>query len=309
MRATGKQVKRWAMVAAIAGLGTWRVVSVGGSVGAAASSSAGCGGGIECGNGVQEDGEECDDGNANEADFCRACVVYNAPRTTITWDFNKYPDRGFSGDSCTDTGVATVNVDITGPSGPLSMADQCTKRQVVFFDLNPGAYTVSVTPLDANGNSKVKAPVQVQVMAQRANIQADVNIPFDAWSSPYTGLFLFRLAWATKTCSQATPPVVTQTMKLLVGGQPVATLTDTGQKVDGIDGKPCREIAEARPQGVADLPFGPATIEVTGKDSVGVEKFKKTFDTFVGIGQVNPTLQFDVPALPDAPPDAPPDAM
>ena len=94
------------------------------------------------------------------------------------------------------------------------------------------------------------------------------------------------------------PPVVTQTLKLLVRGQAVATLTDTGQKVDGTDDKPCRAFTEERPQSLAELPFGPATIEVIGKDAVGVEKFRKTFDTFVGIGQVNPTLQFDLPAPP-----------
>ncbi len=294
---TPKQVARLAVLSLLSSVGLWQVVSLGGLAGASAVISAGCGGGIECGNGVQEDGEECDDGNADQSDFCRSCVVYSPPRTTVTWDFNKYPERGFSGDSCNDTGVATVQVDISGQTNQ-SVTTDCPKRQVVFFDLVPGPYTVSVTPLDGNGVSKLNAPVSVQVMAQATNTQVDVNVPFTAWAQNYTGLFLFRIGWGGQTCTQAVPPVDMQTLTLLVRGQPVAMLTDSGQKVDGTDDKPCRALTEERPQSVADVPFGPATIEVVGKDAVGVEKFRKTFDTFVGIGQVNPTLRFDVPAPP-----------
>ena len=300
-------VSRAATLSVLGGIGLWQLLSLSGVVATTATGAAGCGGGIECGNGVQEEGEECDDGNADQADFCRSCVVYSPPRTTVTWDFNKYPERGFSGDSCNDTGVATVQVDIAGQSSQ-SVTTECSKRQVVFFDLVPGPYTVSVTPLASTGVSKVSAPVSVQVMAQAANTQIDVNVPFDAWNQTYTGLFLFRLRWGLQTCSQAVPPVATQSLKLLIRGQAVATLTDTGQKVDGTDDKPCREFTEERPQSVAELPFGPATIEMIGKDAVGVEKFRKTFDTFVGIGQVNPTLQFDLPVAPVPPVDAPPDA-
>ena len=297
-----QRVSRVAALTLLGSVGLWQLLSLGSVAGTSAVMTAGCGGGIECGNGVQEDGEECDDGNADQTDFCRSCVVYSPPRTTVTWDFNKYPARGFSGDSCNDTGVATVQVDIAGATSQ-SVTTECSKRQVVFFDLVPGPYTVSVTPLDINGVSKLTAPVSVPVMALATNIQVDVNVPFESWSQAYTGLFLFRLTWGMQTCAQAVPPVATQTLTLLVRGQPVATLTDSMQKVDGTDDKPCRALAEERPQSVADLPFGPATLEVVGKDSVGVEKFRKSFDTFVGIGQVNPTVQFDVPAPP--PVDAP----
>ena len=275
-RAKHHPVPRAATLALVSGVGLWQVLSLSGVLATTAAVSAGCGGGIECGNGVQEGDEQCDDGNSDQSDFCRSCIVYSPPRTTVTWDFNKYPDRGFSGDSCNDTGVATVQVDLAGQASQ-SVTTECSKRQVVFFDLVPGPYTVSVTPLASNGVSKVKAPVTVPVMAQANNIQVDVNVPFEAWNQTYTGLFLFRVRWGMQTCSQAVPPVVTQTLRLLVGGQAVATLTDSGQKVDGTDDKPCREFTEERPQSVADLPFGPATIEIVGKDSVGVEKFRKTF--------------------------------
>jgi hypothetical protein len=281
------------LITAAASVGMWQwltAVSVIGTV----TVTSGCG--IECGDGTVEGGEECDDGNNDETDFCRSCMNYTPPRTTITWDFNKYPERGFGGDQCLDTGVANVQVDIAGAVSATA-TDKCSSRQVAFFDLPPGPYSVSLTPLDAAGVPRVKAPVVVAIMATAANTQTDVNIPFDAWTSGANGLFLFRVSWAGKTCSAAAPPVVTQSLKLLVRGQPVTALTDTGQKVDGTDDKPCHELSEEKPQNVMDLPFGPATLEVVGKDSAGVEKYRKLFDTFVGIGQVNPTLQFSVPAI------------
>jgi hypothetical protein len=263
-----------------------------------------------CGNNKTETGEECDDGNADDTDACRACFVYIPPRTTVTWDFNVYPDRGFSGDSCNETGVASVQVDIVG-SVTQSLSDACPKRQVVFLDLPPGPYTISVTPKDGAGNSKVSAPVTAPVTVLPKNVQVDVNIPFEKWTTAYTGLFLYRLSWTGKTCNAATPPLTTQTLTLKVRNQVVSKLTDKGQKVDGTDPKPCRELTEEAPQSIADVPFGPATFEVLGKDSLGVTQYKKTFDTFVGVGQVNPTLMFDVPgpdAAVDAAVDAAPDA-
>jgi cysteine-rich repeat protein len=265
-----------------------------------------------CGNGKVEASEQCDDGNADDTDACRSCQGYIAPRTTITWDFNNYPERGFSGDACNETGVASVQVEISGPVTK-TVANDCPKRQVVFLDLPPGQYRVAMIPLDANGASKVNAPVLTQVTAGATNTQIDVNVPFESWATAYTGLFLYRLSWGSQTCSTATPPVVTQTLTFTPRLQVGTSFNDLGQKLDGTDDKPCRELTADVPQNIADVPFGPATMDVVGKDAMGVVQFHKTFDTFVGVGQVNPTLVFDVPtpdaAMPvDAATDAPLDA-
>ena len=67
---------------------------------------------------------------------------------------------------------------------------------------------------------------------------------------------------------------------------------------------------------VDNLPFGLARIAVIGRDSGGAEMFRETFDTFVGAGRANPTIDLDVDstidagidAAIDAPTDAPVDA-
>jgi hypothetical protein len=71
-----------------------------------------------------------------------------------------------------------------------------------------------------------------------------------------------------------------------------------GQKLDGTDPEPCRALTEEFPQTAKELPFGPATLVVEGKDPGGNMKYTKSFDVFVGAGLSNPTLTFDVPAPP-----------
>lgn len=258
----------------------------------------GCSGGADeprCGNGVMDLGEECDDGNNNQQDYCRQCLVYTPPRTTITWDFNRYPERGFSGDSCIETGTRSVVVEISGPVTQ-RVTEQCPKRQVVFFELPPGQYQVAVTPLDENDNALVKAPAVQTLALAGKSVQFDVNVPFDAWAPAYKGLFLFRLKWGGQTCAIAMPRVTSQQLLLKVGAQVVRLRSDSGQLMDGSDIKPCREFTAEVPQSVAEVPFGPATLAVTGRDSNGRAVFEHTFETFVGVGQINPTLEFDLPA-------------
>jgi cysteine-rich repeat protein len=262
--------------------------------------SCGGGGGV-CGDGIQDPGEECDDGNTNQLDSCRNCKAYLAPRTTVIWSFNAYPDRGFSGDTCIDVGATKVRVAATGPTNE-SQDVNCGDGQAVFQDLAAGMYTFAVTPLDANGNPLVTTPGSVAVMAGGAATTVNVNVAWDSWSASHTGSLLFRITWGKQPCALATPPVATQGLTLTVStGQTVTQLTDTGQKLDGTLG-PCRPSTDAFPQSILLLPAGPATLVIVGKDAVGTEQFRHSFDTFVGIGSNNPTLTYDVSV--DAAPDA-----
>ncbi|MCE9580050.1 MAG: hypothetical protein K8W52_43445 [Deltaproteobacteria bacterium] len=235
-------------------------------------------------------------------------------RTTVKWLFDSYPAQGIAeGDSCLDLGVDKVRIDIVGPE-TATLTDSCTLRQVVFQDLVPGTYAAGVTPLDASGASLLKTPVTIQVVVPEGDVTETANIPWEAWATAFTGTFYFRTTWAGRDCAAGTPMVATQLLTLKVGGVPVTKLTESGQHLDGSAAGPC--VPSNMDQVAKDVPFGPATMEIVGKDGDGTEQFRKVFDTFVGGGRTNPTMQFDLPgpdagvdAMPDAAPDAMPDAI
>jgi hypothetical protein len=237
--------------------------------------------------------------------------------TVVKWKFNHFPMLGFDSDACSDLGVITVRVEADDASGaPVDMMEKsCGEGQLTFLGLAQGNYKFTVTPLDADGNSLVTAPVAAMGAAAApgtsAEISVDVNHP--AWKMAYTGQLLFRLKWGGMTCASAMPPVVTQVVTLTAGGTVRTEQTSIDnvpfQKLDGTDPKPCRAFTDPFPQNVAGLPFGPATLVVVGKDASGVAAFQHSFDTFIGAGVFNPTLTYDTP-LPDAGvPDAAIDAM
>ena len=228
--------------------------------------------------------------------------------TTVTWVFDSYPALGITeGDSCLDLGIDKVEIDLTGPE-PATMTGSCTDRQVVFLDLVPGTYAAVATPLDVNGTSLVKAPVAFTVDVGSTNGMTQVNVPYTAWTTAYTGSFYFKIAWGGNGCATAMPPVIEQTVTLSENGTPTALKSDDGTKLDGTQAEPCRDGSKATTL-VAQMPFGPATIQIIGKDSGGLVQYKQQFDTFVGAGITNPTMVYDVAGPPDAPlPDAMPDA-
>jgi hypothetical protein len=252
-----------------------------------------------CGDGNEDEGEECDDGNDNDMDFCRACTIYSPPRTVVKWDLNRDVTRGFNGDSCTDMSVANVRVDVAGPT-TASLEDACSTFQVTFSELPVGDYTVGVTPLDQFGTPLVTAPVPGMVTATDGNVETEIIVPYSAWSGSYTGSFIFNLTWGGLMCPA---PIVNQVLTMEVLGQPVTQVTDTGQQLDGSDPQPCRVDEHL----VSGVPFGPATFTVEGRDSGGVTRMEHTFQTFVGVGISNPTFAFDLPPV-DAAVDATVDA-
>ena len=91
---------------------------------------------------------------------------------------------------------------------------------------------------------------------------------------------------------------------LMSGGTVIHAMTDSGQLVDGTDSKPCRPLSEQFAQFVTALPFGPVTLLVVGHDHGNHVAFEHQFDTFVGAGSNNPTINLDV-LPPDAAVDAP----
>ncbi len=231
--------------------------------------------------------------------------------TIVKWTFDHYPEFGFSSDTCIDMGADRVSVTatlMTDATVTATMDAQCGEGQISFIDLPAGMYTMAVTPIDVNAVPIVKTAVTGQVMAgvSGLNTEVTVNVPWDDWTNAVDGTFLFRIQWAGVSCESATPPVQTQTLKLDSRGTLITKRTDGNQKMDGTDEKPCRKLSEPFAQYVESVPFGPATLTITGKDQNDKVQFERTFDTFIGATKNNPTITFDVTAPPaDAGVDAP----
>jgi hypothetical protein len=248
----------------------------------------------------------CGGGNSNPCPT-GSCDVPG--RTVIKYQFDHYPQWLFESDTCIDMGAVKVHIDaidVADPANVASVDASCSDGQGTLPGLAPGTYNVAVTPIDGDGNSLVKAPSTGQVVAADVNGQSEttVDVPYTAWSKSYTGTLLFRLAWGGMSCEVASPHVATQTLTLTSGGSVIHAMTDTGQLIDGTDPKPCRPLSEQFAQFVTSLPFGPVTLLVVGKDGTNAVAFEHQFDTFVGAGSNNPTIELNVPP-PDAALDAP----
>ncbi len=287
-----------------------------GVVAVASSSLLSCGGGDPaCGDGVVEGTESCDDGDSDEADECRACMAFSPPRTVVKWEFNGMAAPGFTNDGCIDVSAVNVQVELGGPL-PSTQQVGCAMRQVVFTDLPGGMYTAAVTPLDSAGQSLVTAPVTVAFPANatyNTSTEYTVVVPPEAWARPMTGTFFFVLRWAGMGCAAAAPPVATQRVTLTVNGSPVTQQANVGSAVYpvySLDGSSvtCVNATVSQAEAARTVPFGRASIAVSGRDSGGTEWFRATFETFVGAGVSNPILTFDVPSIVDAAVDAPDDA-
>ena len=224
-----------------------------------------------------------------------SCVL--PANTVVKWVFDHYPERQFPMDSCTDLGVARVEVDLTDAAGIVkTQTDSCDYAQTTFTGLAPGDYSIQIIPLDSSGAALVKNPLTGMVTASDMNVDTTVYVPWDAWVNSYTGTMLFRLSWGGVTC--ATANVKKQALKLMHAGAIVPQVTDTGEKLDGNDWQPCRELTEEFPQSVKDLPFGPATLWVEGRDQMDHTTYHAQLDVFIGAGISNPTVTYDVPAPP-----------
>lgn len=236
--------------------------------------------------------------------------------TVATYRFDHYPEWGFDSDSCTDLAIAKVHVEATDAAGAVTAQDvPCDYGQATFTGLAPGPYTIAITPLDAHGNSVVTAPIAGTVTAPGPNqtVTTEIDVPYSAWTGSYTGTFLFRVSWGGASCNGAMPPVKTQLLTLAVNGTVVGVRTDSGQQLDGSDPEACRAFTDEFPQSAKLVPFGPAQLTVVGKEASGRVAFQHAFETFVGAGISNPTLNFDLASAPadagvDAPMDAPSDA-
>jgi cysteine-rich repeat protein len=274
---------------------------------------AACGGGdgdSVCGNGVKEDGEDCDDGNMVDTDNCTNSCRFAEVQTldaVVKWAFNKDAAPRFDVDSCFDMGVSRVEVEIqhtTDTAVAFTASETCGLRQVTFIDIPAGDYLARVRAVDTDGNLMTNAVVEQLFTISSVDVEIEVVIPYEAWKQSYTGTFFFRLHWGDMgiDCAAAAPPVARHRMTLERGGTPVTQRTDANDRLDGTAPGMCRSLGEEFPQSATGVPWGPYMFHVEGLDSTGTAQFMESYDTFVGAGVSNPEMQFDVRSLnePDA---------
>jgi cysteine-rich repeat protein len=264
---------------------------------------AGCGSAV-CGDGKVEGAEQCDDGNAVGGDGCSpSCRVEATVDTFVHWQFVVGEFDSFDGETCLGVGAAKVTLMITGPK-TLTQTTDCSLAQIKLSSLPLGVYTVNAVALDASGAALTKGLASETFTAGGQTQDVFVSFPFADFTRAYTGTFYFSVHFGgAASCAGAVVPVARERVAMVRGGTPLTGATVGGIPIDGSLAGACpSETASA--QAVNDLPWGPATITITGEDTEGTALYQGTFETFVGAGASNGTAAFDltlVAPLPDAP--------
>jgi cysteine-rich repeat protein len=267
-----------------------------------------------CGDGAIEGGEQCDDGRQNgvPGDPCsKQCRLSAELDAYVSWTIVGVQYPGFA-ETCGGVEAQTISITVDGPS-PSTTSVACSNYQLKLADIKAGDYTVSAKlwgDMDAGtALTKGMAKTTFTIAAGQQPVMASMDFPYEDFvRTDYTGDFYFATRWGgSMTCAGATPPVASQELLLERGGTP---LVDTNSlPLDGSTSA-CVDASSSTTELAKHLPWGPATMTITGLDASGTPRFTGTYQTFVGADLANPTLTFDVPSLvPDAGvPDAQPDA-
>lgn len=283
----------------------------GGILGFLLAGVAGCGGGAspDCGNGVVEGMEECDDGNTIQNDGCDNGCVTSTNDVHVRWSLIEADEfAGFTGETCPGVGASRVRFDFTGAEARTEEV-QCEFSETFLRDFASGDYHVVAVLVDEAGTALTAGETQADFTVN-GDVEVSLNFAFADFLNDYNGNLFFRTRWAgAETCAAAIPPVVEHVLLLERDGQAIPGMTDVGDVIDGSAPGACRDGASS--QKVLMAPWGPATMTVTGLDATGTPRFMETFDLFIGAGVANPEYLFDVRSLaPDAgvPDAAVPDA-
>jgi cysteine-rich repeat protein len=265
-----------------------------------------CGDGAVCGDGKPEDGEECDDGNRRDDDACsNTCKQRNTLDAQVIWKILGSELPGFE-ENCPGVEAQRIRLEITGPDSRSEEVD-CSFGQRSYTVLPPGDYTVKGTLYDGAGQPLTRGLATTSFTIENADVQAQLDFAMeDFLRDDYVGNWMYKFMWnGVLTCAGASPPVAATTIRLERDGEPL--VDGKGVPVDGTTPLECYDVSEIA-ESVVGLPWGHATLTVTGLDADGVEQFREEFPTFVGAGASNAVFTYDVNSvLPDAgPPDAGP---
>jgi cysteine-rich repeat protein len=252
-------------------------------------------GGASCGNGEVESGEQCDDGNTRDDDACsNSCEQRDTVDATIMWTLVANEVPGFS-ESCLSLGATKVKLELSGTMSFTQEVD-CGLSELTLKAPPAGPYLVKGTLLDSMGMAITKGLAMANFTVAGADQDVMLDFPAADFDRLYNGTYLWRSKWGgATTCATATPQVVMTTIRLERGGQPLKT--QSGVTLDGLTATPCLDFTGQMAGSFTGVPWGSATVIITGLDGTGTKRFEATLPTFVGAGVVNPTYEFDVPPL------------
>jgi len=263
-----------------------------------------------CGNGVQEDKEQCDKGALNgvENSGCSStCTIAALNVAGLQLLVTKLKDEamGFPGVGCSELGATMQHVVITGPTNIDMTVDCGMSPAYLNHDITPGDYSATVTLLDGSGNPLTKTVSAGTVSAtkgQTAMLTANFA-QADFLKQDYTGTLFFAPSWgaASTKCDAATPAVTGYGITLKdKNGKLVAGMSTASRKLDGTSG-PCFDPGPTgTAEAVAGLTWGHYGITFTGYAGATLA-YCKTFDVFSGPGTANATYALTVTgADPDA---------
>jgi hypothetical protein len=218
-----------------------------------------------------------------------------------TFDFNE---------TCLGVGADLVKLEISGARA-VSETFACQDGQTILMGLPVGDYTITATLLEEDDLTGERTPLTggqttSEFSFDETDVTADVIFAFGDFLRGYRGSYYFKASWAgTRMCAQANPPVARVRVRLERDRQPLGGMTSDGMPLDGSATGSCKDFMGS-PYLANDLPWGPATISVSGLDVGDREQFAGSWDTFIGAGRSNPEFQFDVDSLGLAPDAGPP---
>lgn len=263
------------------------------------------GGGPDCGNGVVESGEQCDEGDDNGGARCNF-FCESALDANIQWRILADVVPGFV-ETCDGIGAATAHLELDGPmvAGKppkrVSFDIECSFSQYLVSALDVGDYVVRLTLRDAEDGAVTRGQTSMAFSVVDRDVTVPLVIPLeDLESTTYRGDWFYRFTWGgATTCAAAVPPVASTRIRIESNGHVV--MNEQGTPIDGSAPTECFD--DQFNHAVNRLPFGHASVRITGVDAEGNAIFQGTFATFIGAGLSNPPLLYDVPSLlPDAGP-------
>jgi hypothetical protein len=265
----------------------------------------------ECGNGVKESGEQCDNGSKNgtQGNDCSAqCKLVSVPRATLSLQlaFLEMESPNFPGSNESDLGVANAHVVISGPQ----MIDETWAKGKLSYPWSgvpAGDYQATVTLFDASGNALTKdvtSPMGHVDVPGTLNLKVNFH-QSDFLKQDYMGVLYVSPNWGTldTSCSAAVPAVDQESIQVLTATGTTLTgwtlMGDPGaneHNLDGTYGTCFYKSGVTLFEKVPNLTWGHYQVIVRGKSS-GLESYCKKFDDlFVGPGIQNPTYELAVTA-------------
>jgi cysteine-rich repeat protein len=305
------------------------------------SAVAGCSGGSNCGNGVIDPGEQCDDGaqNGQPGIACSAdCKAISIPHVQLQVVWQMLQQTGvadFAGAHCADVGAASAHVAVSGPASFEETIDCAAASRVYAANcpeadggqgmigcgmlLPEGEYQATVTLVRADGSAVTRAVSTAKMMARAGSAITNLVVDFEMpdFLQSYTGALQLRTSWGTdgNTCAQASPAVANESLRLVPAGpnstgQPVPGMTVHGTTLDGRPGACYTPTNNEPTEKATGIAWGPYNLTLEGFAAGSTTPaYCSTFPIFIGPGQNGQIWSPVVPASPAPTDGGAPDCM